>query len=298
MKKYMGFLVFVVMVSLMAGCGLVGQNSGTAKLVVKLTDAPAENIEQVLVTITKVEIEKEATDTEEGGLVTLNDLTAEPLKVDLLTLRFSEELLGSKDIAVGKYTRIWITVDQTNGANKVVFTDGTEQNLKVPANGHLKIDLTRNEAQGLVIEKGMVREIVLDADVRDFIHQRGQEKNGYIINPNAVRVIDKKVSSDIFGRVLNGADSLPISGININVELYTASHELVVGTIALSEDLKDESGNVIHPAGSFVLKGVLAGDYYLKVTVEGFVEFTTPVFPIEQDQDVTLEDILLSAVQG
>lgn len=298
MKKYLGVLVLVAMVGLIAGCGLVGQDSGTAKLVLKLTDAPAENIEQVLVTITKVEIEKEATETEEGGMVLLNDLSAAPLEVDLLTLRFDETLLGSKNIPVGEYKRIWITVSETAGDNKVVFTDATEQNLKVPANGRLKIDLVRNGEQGLVIEEGVVREIVLDADVRDFIHQRGQEKNGYIINPNAVRVIDKKISSDIYGRILNGADSLPILGVNINVELYTTTDELVVGTIALSEDLKDESGNIVQPAGSFILKGILAGDYYLKVTVEGFAEFETPAFTIEQDKDVTLEEILLSTVQG
>lgn len=298
MKKYLGVLVLVAMVGLIAGCGLVGQDSGTAKLVLKLTDAPAENIEQVLVTITKVEIEKEATETEEGGMVLLNDLSAAPLEVDLLTLRFDEALLGSKNIPVGEYKRIWITVSETAGDNKVVFTDATEQNLKVPANGRLKIDLVRNGEQGLVIEEGVVREIVLDADVRDFIHQRGQEKNGYIINPNAVRVIDKKISSDIYGRILNGADSLPILGVNINVELYTTTDELVVGTIALSEDLKDESGNIVQPAGSFILKGILAGDYYLKVTVEGFAEFETPAFTIEQDKDVTLEEILLSTVQG
>jgi hypothetical protein len=149
-----------------------------------------------------------------------------------------------------------------------------------------------------VIEKGVVREILLDADVRDFIHQRGQEKNGYIINPNAVRVIDKKISSDISGRVLNSVDSLPIPGVNINVELFTITDEFVVSTIALSEDLKDESGNVIKPAGSFVLKGILAGEYYVKLTVEGFAEFTTPVFTIEQNVDFDLDELLISAIQG
>ncbi len=276
----------VLLAGLIVGCGII-EKSDTAQLSIKLTDAPAEGIDQVWVTITKVEISKE-----DAGKILLRDFGDDPFEVDLLTLRFDETLLGENELPVGTYHNIWLTIDDSVGSNYVVRVDGTEHDLKVPSN-RFKIPHT------FTILEGDIVELVLDADIKGFINLRGNEQhnNGYCITSTAIRVIDKKVTANLVGRVLDNQES-PIVDVNVDVNLYDEDDEIVVGTIALVEDLYDNDGELRHPAGSFIIKGISAGNYTLEVKAEGYGVYTSEPITVIEGENQTLETINLIPIEG
>lgn len=289
MKRLLGLIMVVLLIGAVAGCNsLFG--SKEAQLAITLTDAQATGIDQVVVTITKVEIQQEDGEENEAGKRLLNDLSAEPLQVDLLTLRFDEQLLGDASLPEGTYHNIWISVEDGID-NSYVVVGGVKHELKVPS-------LTFKIPHEFTIETGVITELVLDTDVRDFIGLRGNvnNNNGYIINPTAIRVYQKQISSDLFGQVL-ATDESAIVDVDVNIDVYNADQELIGGVIALREDFTDADGDV-HPAGSFVVKGLLSGTYSLQVYAEGYEEVTLTDITLGENENITLEEtILLHPVQ-
>ncbi|AZR74426.1 hypothetical protein BBF96_14135 [Anoxybacter fermentans] len=269
MKRLIVLSILVLMMLVMAGCGFlnVGNNTdSTGSLALFLADAPVNDVQNVFVTIDEVQVYNE-----ENGWLTINDFTSDggEKTFDLLTLRFDEDLLGQESLPVGTYTQIRLIVaanEELNGQGNysgpnagksyIVLKDGTKKDIFIPSGTQtgLKINHT------FTIEEGVITQLVLDTDVREMLHSAG--KSGKIIlRPTAIKVVDKVISGDVEGRVIDSGGNA-ITDVDVIVEALDASGNVVASTVATAEETILEDGTV-KPAGSFKLRGLEEGTYWI-----------------------------------
>lgn len=265
---------------LTGGCfGLSGNRSSTSKtgtLQLYITDAAANDLKEVNVRITSIEVHRD------GRWEILNDFAPVGyLDVNLLDLRFDQELLGTATLPAGLYTQIRLIVDDACPSTNVLDGEGRKP-LKVPSGPQtgLKIGHTFR------IPPGRVVSLVMDADVRRFVHRRrmGQDYD-YIMQPTAIRVADHLATGTVVGRVVDKAAKAPITDTDVVVTLrrdadgdgspddidgdgvYDPETDFVVETLALREALNG------HIAGEFSLNAVPVlptGSYILEVSADGY----------------------------
>lgn len=287
MRKLKILLALTLSVALLgaAGCSAItgGEDTSTGDFSLALTDAPVNDVDKVMVTLEEVQAIREEDGEEvketvydfadEGGQKTFN----------LLDLRFDEELLGEKQLPNGTYTQLQLIVagagfdkqgkpDQdatgrspaNQGESYVVYENGEEENIFIPSGQQtgLKID------HQFTIEEGKVVSLLLDADVREFMHEAGANANEHaqadvnsmiILNPTALDITDKVISGNVAGRVLDNNEEV-ITDYDVVIEAIQDG-EVVKSTVATTEEV---DGN---PAGSYLISGLEKGDYTLQAKV-------------------------------
>ncbi len=159
MKKII--LIAFTITLLLSGCT---SSDGTGNFKLYLTDQPVDGADEIWVTITEINVQKE-----EEGFLTLWGGTKE---FDLLTLLDTEELVLDVTLKEGKYTQIRLVVD----SGRIVI-DGVSNEMKVPSS-EVKIPLVFN-----VMEDSSI-EVVIDfeADESVDVVYTGQNAE-YILHP-------------------------------------------------------------------------------------------------------------------
>ena len=250
-------ILFIVTVTL-AGCEALPGNlssDGTGELTMFIADKPVNNVAEVNVTLEKVEIHEE-----EAGWITLTDFADDggEKTFDLLKLRFDEELLGQKQIAVGTYNQIRLIVaaDKENqagagnysGKSYVRYNNDSTEDIFIPSGVQTGLKINHE----FTIENNEFKRLVLDNNVAEIMHSAG--KSGKIIlRPTAIEVIDKLISGNIEGYVLadindDGSNEV-ITEYDVIVEALNDNGEVVKSTVADNEE------------GKFLLRGLEEGEY-------------------------------------
>ena len=155
MRKLILFVFFIAL--LLSGCS----SDGTGNFKLYLTDEPIDNAEEIWVTISEINVQKE-----DEGFITLWSVEK---RYDLLQLREEEELIADVTLNEGKYTQIRLVV--VSGS---IFIDGATHEMKV-ASSEVKIPFVFN-----VMEDGATK-ILLDFEADRSIHVVSAEQ--YILRP-------------------------------------------------------------------------------------------------------------------
>lgn len=264
-KNGMMFLAAITL--LVTSCDQINdsENGGKGTVVLSLTDAPfpVSLVDQAVVTIDKIEIRSKAAEAatkEEADKPALYTVLYEGVEkeFDLLDLQngVTAELL-SMDIEAGSYDLIRMHVTKA----AVILKDGTNFDLKIPSGNSsgLKIKITPE----LVIESGVVSEVVLDFDVsKSFVVQGNiKSKNGikgFMFKP-VLRAVCQKYSGIVAGKVFE----------NATTPLLEAHVQIISADTVLSSALTDAKGNyqmIGLPAGTY--KMVCEKEGYTKVAIE------------------------------
>ena len=265
------FLLLLALVA--AGCAVMGTGSKTGSLSVYLTDAPANDLKEVNVTITEVQVHRD------GGWETVAQFPL-GLEVNLLDLRFDEALLGTATLPAGAYTQIRLIVDDSSiDRANVIDQYDVVWPLKAPSGAQTGLKIHHR----FIVPQGGAVALVLDVNVLEFVHKAGASGR-YIINPTAIRVVDKVTAGSLAGRVLDAESQEPIDETDVTITLWLDQdqdgkpdrEEAVAQTLALREDTTDPSGT-LRLAGSFQLNAIPAlesGSYLLEVGADGYVSWT------------------------
>jgi len=232
--KYM-FLTIAAVATLavftIGGCSSSPTSSNeTGTLSVRLVDSPAA-YQQVNISVIRVEVHAAGSDSASGWF-TINDV---PATYDLLTLRNgASQVLGDRELAVGKYTQIRLII----GAGSNVVIQDTTYPLQIPSGTQTGIKLNSE----FDIAAGELYELVLDFDADRSIHLTG---NGvYMLKP-VIRVQAMVTSGSISGAVLPVAARAVISTI------------LAPDTVSAFADTL---------SGAFKLMALPAGSYSVTIT--------------------------------
>ena len=228
--RYMQIFITIAAVVTLAGCSgddtnnqeslNGGDKTSTGSVAVLLTDAPSEELSEVNITVTKIEL------LGEDGRITLFEGEK---TVNLLDFKTHSGLFSvAREVPVGRYEKIRLTLSQV----ELVKLD-TEGNVidtqypKLPGNG--KLDL--NPRGSFEIKAGETVFVQLDVDAKKSIHYREHKDGGYRFRP--VVFVDI-LTTDVLGKFVH------IHGTVDEVNLDQHSFRLCTDE-ALYHVSKDES---------------------------------------------------------
>lgn len=305
MKKKTIFVVSLILFTIVvAGCtgdflgDEVDTDQETGQLALFIADNAVNDLDHVYVYIDEVNVNHV-----DGGWETINnfeDEEDEMLKVDLLQLQFTEKKLGDKFLPEGNYNKIRLKLADEDGQgylSRLVFDDGSEMPLKVPAGQQKGFQIDYNFG----IERDTITSIVLDVDLTKLVFAGRSDKA--ILNTQAVNVIDKNYAGNILGRVLGKFEEdgdikeefIDIDNRDVYVEAYNVNDydseakEFKDGAepeaISLTS-IEEISGR---DAGSFMLRGLSDGEYKLRAFV-GYKEQSEDEDEDEMKDEIVIDD--------
>ena len=281
-KKIVIAIIAVLTLSLVGCSNFSSLNSdGTGDMILSIADKPVNDVAHVYVTLDKVTVHNVDT-----GWTTINDFadkTDGELRIDLLQLRFDEQLLGQKTLPSGTYDQIRLYVaakedgtghTESQGVNPanlgksyVEYKNGDTENIFIPSGTKSGLKINKDsDWDGITIEDGSVTELVLDNNVAKIMHQTGNGK--IMLRPTAIDVVNKVVSGNIQGRVVadkdgDGTADGAITNSDVVIDAVDSSGNVVKSTVATIED--PDGKEEPKKAGSFFLRGIKEGTYKLNV---------------------------------
>ncbi|MFW6287290.1 MAG: DUF4382 domain-containing protein [bacterium] len=288
MRKYILLSIVLISVLFLSACSSSVSdgvndsiNDGTGNLALFLADKPVNNVDKVLVTISEVQVKR--TDTEWETINSFEENGGEQ-EFDLMQLRFDDTLLGQRSLPAGHYEQIRLIVaaDENGigngkghnaGKSRVIYEDGTSDDIFIPSGTQTGLKINHD----FIIEDGVITRLVLDADVSKIMHRAGNSGK-IILRPTAIDVIDKVISGNIEGRVLDENGNNLYDSISEEYDVVIEAWQngtIVKSTVAVAEEYtKDtnddgiiDENDITKPAGSFLLRGLLEGSYTLKAYV-------------------------------
>lgn len=218
-----------------SACDSNSDDTGTAKMQVRMTDAPGD-YDEVNIDIQSVQVHKDA-DGDESGWMTLDEIN--PGIYNLLDFANGKDtLLASSTLPAGKISQIRLVLGNNN---TLKLKNGNVVNLKTPSGQTSGVKLQINAD----LESDVTYVLLLDFDAAKSIVETG---NGmYILKP-VVRTITQAVAGGIRGNV-TPAEYKP------GIYVISAANDTI--------------GGFADDAGSFLIKGVPAGTYTVKFYTEG-----------------------------
>jgi len=141
-------------------------SDGTGNFQIYLTDQPVDDAEEILITISEINVQKEG-----EGFLTVSTGTQ---TYDLLALRDKEEKIVDVTLKEGKYTQIRLVVT----AGRILIAGESEPHIMTVRSSEVKIPLVFH-----IMEDGDI-EIVLDFEAEHSIHAvTAGQSNQYILTP-------------------------------------------------------------------------------------------------------------------
>ncbi|WP_216679304.1 DUF4382 domain-containing protein [Hymenobacter siberiensis] len=237
--KYRGLLPFACAALLgLAGCSKTSENADTAKLEVRLTDAPGD-FQSVVLDVRQVEVHLK----DEGDPDGWKTLGFSPQAINVLDyVNGRSALLVSDDFAPGDLKEIRLIL----GPNSyVVGRDGQQYDLKTPSGQTSGVKLKLEKA---TLKTRETFQLLLDFDVSKSVVERGGWKPGndkkerYLLKP-VIRVIAQDLRGGISGTVNPAAARPQILAIRSTI--------LGPDTVSTSADI----------SGAYQIGGLPAGTY-------------------------------------
>jgi len=294
-KKLVLLALALGLVLSFAGCDIFSLGGDTGTLAIYLADMPVNDVKEVNVTLSRVEVKK---DNEWVEIRNFEEDDEYDGKFDLLTLRFDEALLGQEYLPEGNYNQIRLIIaapeapeDEVppyDGHKSYIVKNNNEERIPIFVPSGTQTGLKINHQ--FSIEADSITKLILDVDVRDMLLKAG-ESGKIILGPTSIKVIDKVISGNIMGKVLafddNGGEVIEDTDVIIKAFKTDDDEKPAAEAVASTED---ENGV---PAGSFKLRGLLEGKYYITVEAEGFETKTIEDIDVNEGETTELDDPIL-----
>ena len=259
MKKIQLLASLFLVIGLLFGCSDDENNNGTpinqgeSRLQLILVDAPGDYLE-VNVEIIDIQYNDQEGD---GGWQSLGEESDYPINVDLTELVAGNELLLADEvIPAGNLEQIRLILSENNTV-VVENEDGQPETfpLNTPSAQQSGLKLKIETA----LEAGFTYTFILDWDVQQSVIEAGNSGN-YNLRP-VINVIAEVNSGSITGMVEDDQGSLS----DVVVEIYDEADEY------MSSTLTDANG-------LFLAQGLAAGNYKIKIDLDGFDPYVSPDF--------------------
>jgi hypothetical protein len=288
-------LLLGLLLAQLPGCGGGGGGSAASgTLQVGLTDRQSDAFQQVVVAIQEVRLVPDGLENAPDNDPRLPVVVtyAVPHSVDILTLRFQQELLGTIIIPAGNYHQVrLILAPNPNGQGHDPVNYLTLRSAPT-----VKIPLTTPSAQqsGLKVlgqfevKPGVINAIMLDFDPNTAIVARG---NGdYNLKPTGIRIVQLANPLTSFGSLTGTVVSTfkDWSSATISVVPQGQASAITSGTI-----FSNLSGSRWEGAFSQFVPG---GSYRVHVQATGFAPYSSPLKSVVTGSDTPLGEVLLKLI--
>ncbi|MFE8071377.1 DUF4382 domain-containing protein [Marinobacteraceae bacterium S3BR75-40.1] len=275
-----GFSVTALSAALIA-CGGSGDSSNssatTGSLSLGLTDAPVDNLNKVVITVTGVTLKHQ-----DGEQVSFE--FDDPKVIDLLELQDGNAatLLGDEEVEAGEYNWVRLELSQESGALYAEEETGGQVTLFVPSGFQSGLKLV----SGFTVPAGGDADFTIDFDVRKSIvnPQGNNAKGDYYLKP-ALRLIDNTEAGTLTGTV----DASTIIQTECeDAQTYSGLVYVHAGSDATPDDLGSDNEPIVTApvkyneadgTYSYTASFVTAGDYT--------VSYSCDVDDVETDEDLS-----------
>jgi len=243
-KHLLSFIAVLAIVVFVTSCSdSDDKDSGTSRIVVKLTDEPGD-YDNVFVEVLDVKI-KNSSDEGEGGWVSIGDF--EPGIYDLLELTGGVTLLlADTDIPSGYIGQMRLILGNQN----TVVKDGVTHPLSTPSAQQSGLKLQINQT----LESNITYNFLIDFDVNHSIVVEAGNSGNYNLHP-VLRVTTEAASGSITGTAIAGE--------------FQVLASVMVGS--------EEVSAFANEMGLFFIHGLPAGTYAVTLTPDPTSELNLQV---------------------
>jgi hypothetical protein len=276
------------------GCGGGGGGSvvapPTGTLQVGLTDKQSDAFAHVVVAIKEVRLVpagmENAADSDPGLPVVATFAT--PHSVDILTLQFQQDILGTITLPAGNYNQVRLILapnpnGQAGPLNYLVLK--TDLTTKIP------LTTPSGQQSGLKVlgqfqvKPGVISAILLDFDPNTAIVAQGN--GGYNLKPTGIRIVQSTGPLSSFGSLSGTVVSTfkDFSSATVSVVPQGSTSAVAAGSIFSNFS----SNRWMGPFSAFVP----GGSYRVHVQAKGFAPYSTPVQPVTAGSDTPLGNLVL-----
>ena len=261
--------IAIISLVFIQSCNSDGAN--TSRVQLKLVDAPGDYLE---VNVEIIDIQYNSSDSEDGWM-SFTPESGYPINVDLTELIAGNSLLLTDQIIpAGMLKQIRLVLSENN----TLMIEGEEVSrpLNTPSALQSGLKLNLNEQ----LEAGFSYTFILDWNVQESVVEAG---NSDIYNLKPVIKVNAEVNSgSISGKVIEMIAEVETAMENVTVEVYTTADVLV------TDSLTDVDGN-------FLIQGLEAGNYKLKITRELYQEYisTEIIVTVGDIQDAGTIELIL-----
>lgn len=280
-----GFTVSALSAALIA-CGGSSDGDSTGTLSLGLTDAPVDNLTDVVITVTGVTLKPQG-----GEAISFS--FDEPKVIDLLELQDGNAatLLGDEEVQAGAYNWVRLELSEESGDLYVMEDTGGQVDLTIPSGFQTGLKLV----SGFTVPAGGSADFTIDFDVRKSVVDP-EGLTGYLLKP-ALRLIDNAEAGTIAGTV---DESTLVSAECASAQDYAGLVYVYQGSDASPAQLGAEEGEPLvtapvrfdseQSAYSFTAAFIAAGDYTVSYSCDtDDPETTTETVNFHNTQNVTVE---------
>jgi Domain of unknown function (DUF4382) len=287
-------LLACLAVAQLSGCGGGGGSGGISAagtLQVGLTDRQSDAFQQVVVTIREVRVvpagRENAADNDPALPVVVTFAT--PRTVDVLTLRFQQEILGAITLPAGTYNQVRLILEPNpagQGREPLNYlTLKTAPTVKVP----LKTPSAQQSGLKVLgrfeVKAGVANAILLDFDPNTAIVDRG---NGdFNLKPTGIRIVQPAAALSGFGSLSGTVTAAfkDFSSATVAVVPLGGSSAVASGTVFSNFS----SGRWEGPFSAFVP----GGSYRVHVQAHGFAPYSSPAKTVTAGSDTSVGTVPL-----
>ncbi|MCF7567590.1 DUF4382 domain-containing protein [Sabulilitoribacter arenilitoris] len=270
LKSVFGTVVTIMVLLLMVNCDSDNNSKNeTARVQLKLVDEPGDYLE---VNIEIIDIQYKSSD-DEDSWVSFAPEGGYPINVDITELIAGNSLLLTDEVLpVGILKQVRLVLSDNNTLKIEGEDDLIPLDTPSAQQSGLKLNLDEE------LEAGFIYTFVLDWSVEKSIVKAGNSGK-YNLKP-VIKVNTEVSSGSIESKVVEMVDDVETPIANQVVEVYTTDDTFVKDTMT------DENGD-------FVIQGLEAGNYILKITKEAYKAYESSEVSVEVGSITSVETIVL-----
>jgi len=276
------------------GCGGgSGDSASTGTLKVALTDKPSDEYAKVVIAIKEVRVvpaglENAADDDARLPVIVTYDT---PRSVDVLTLRFQQDILGTMVLPAGNYNQVRLILapnPKGQGQEPVNYlTLNTASTVKIPLTTPSAVQSGLKVKGHFEVKPGIINAILIDFDPNTAIVARG---NGdYNLKPTGIRLVQPTTPLTSFG-------SISGTVVTTTTEWSTATVSVVpeggANAAASGTIFSNFTSNRWEAPFSAFVPG---GSYRLHVLANGFATYSSPLQTVTTGSDSSVGEVSLKS---
>lgn len=284
--------------ALLASCG--GGGGGTATtgtLKVAITDAPKDDLAQLVIAIKEVRVvpagKENAADSDPALPVLASYST--PKVIDVMKLQFLQEPLGEITLPAGTYSQIRLILEPNPAGQAQPVNYVT---LKTAPDNRIALKTPSGQQSGLKIlgplevKPGVINAVMIDFDPNSAVVVRGN--NDYNLKPTGIRLVEVAEALNQFGSISGTLFSTFKDWSSATVSIKRRGAVEDTDPIAAGRVFSSYTSNRWEaPFAAFVPPNAAGVGYKTFVAANGFRLYSSQSVTVTQGQSTSLDEIPL-----
>lgn len=284
--------------ALLASCG--GGGGGTATtgtLKVAITDAPKDDLAQLVIAIKEVRVvpagKENATDSDPALPVVASYST--PKVIDVMKLQFLQEPLGEITLPAGTYSQIRLILEPNPAGQAQPVNYVT---LKTAPDNRIALKTPSGQQSGLKIlgplevKPGVINAVMIDFDPNSAVVVRGN--NDYNLKPTGIRLVEVAEALNQFGSISGTLFSTFKDWSSATVSIKRRGAVEDTDPIAAGRVFSSYTSNRWEaPFAAFLPPSAAGVGYKTFVAANGFRLYSSQSVTVTQGQSTSLDEIPL-----